>query len=162
MPDTELVVAGGPPRSQLAADPAARKLSGLAAALGVADRVTFAGWLSRTALPPLLRSADLLVNVSDYDPVGMTVLEAMACGTPVVATGTGGGVDAVVDGVTGILVPPRRPALLAQRIRRLMEHPMQLAAFGVAAADRARSRYSWDRIVSETVAVYDHAADAAA
>jgi glycosyltransferase involved in cell wall biosynthesis len=159
MPGIELVVAGGPPRSQLASDPAAGKLTELAASLGVSDRVTFAGRLSRSALPPLLRSADLLVNVSDYDPAGMTALEAMACGTPVVAA-EGGGVDAVIDGVTGILVPPRRPELLAQRIRRLVEHPMQLAAFGVAAADRARSRYSWDRIVSETVAVYDRAAAA--
>ncbi|MBO0820181.1 MAG: glycosyltransferase [Nocardiopsaceae bacterium] len=162
VPEAELVIAGGPPRRRLDEDPAARKLNELAASLAVSDRVTFSGQVTRAGLPPLLRSADLLVNVSDYDPVGMTVLEAMACGTPVVATGTGGGVDAVVDGTTGILVPPRRPALLAERIRRLMDHPMQLAAFGVAAADRARSRYSWDRIVAETVAVYDRAADAAA
>lgn len=162
VPNAELVIAGGPPREQLADDPAHRKLAELAETLGVADRVEFTGHVSHGALPPLLRSADLMVNVSEYDPVGMTVLEAMACGTPVVATGDGGQVDAVVDGTTGILVPPRRPALLAQRIRRLMEHPMQLAAFGVAAADRARSRYSWDRIARETLSVYDRALDTAA
>jgi len=89
-------------------------------------------------------------------------LEAMACGTPVVATAVGGQVDAVVDGTTGILVPPGRPALLAHRIRQLLSHPMLLEAFSVAAADRARSRYSWDRIAHETLAVYDSALDAAA
>jgi glycosyltransferase involved in cell wall biosynthesis len=63
-------------------------------------------------------------------------------------------VDAIVDGTTGIFVPPGRPALLAERIRQLLAHPMLLEAFSVAAADRARSRYSWDRIAHETLAVY--------
>src|SRR5262249_6080896 len=93
---------------------------------------------------------------------GMVSLEAMACGTPVVASAVGGQVDAVVDGTTGILVPPGRPALLAQRIRQLLAHPMLLEAYSVAAADRARSRYSWERIAHETLAVYDSALDAIA
>jgi glycosyltransferase involved in cell wall biosynthesis len=63
----------------------------------------------------------------------------------------------LVDGTTGILVEPGRPALLAQRIRQLPIHPMMLEAFSVAATDRARSRYSWDRIAHETLAVYDTA-----
>ena len=58
---------------------------------------------------------------------------------------------------TGIQVPPGRPALLAQRIRQLLQHPMLLEAFSVAAADRAKSRYSWDRIAHETLAAYDSA-----
>lgn len=70
--------------------------------------------------------------------------------------------DAVVDGTTGILVPPDRPALLAQRIRQLLAHPMMIEAYGVAAADRARSRYCWERIAGETLAVYDRAAARAA
>jgi glycosyltransferase involved in cell wall biosynthesis len=68
----------------------------------------------------------------------------------------------VLDGTTGIVVPPGRPALLAQRIRQLLGHPMMLEAFSVAAADRARSRYSWERIAHETIAVYDTARDIAA
>ena len=79
----------------------------------------------------------------------------MACGTPVIAPPVGGHMDAVVDGTTGIIVPPDRPALLAQRIRQLLAHPMLIEAYGVAAADRVRSRYSWDRIAGETIAVYD-------
>jgi glycosyltransferase involved in cell wall biosynthesis len=92
----------------------------------------------------------------------MLSVQAMACGTPVIATAGGGQVDAVVDGTTGILVPPGRPMLLAQRIRQLLAHPMLLEAFSVAAADRARSRYSWNRIAHETLAVYDTAVDKAA
>ena len=162
VPGADLVVAGGPPRAKLGEDLSFRRLSKLAGTLGVSGQVTFAGEVGRTALPPLLRSADLLVNLNEYDPTGALAVQAMACGTPVVATAVGGQVDAVVDGTTGILVPPGRPALLASRIRQLLAHPMLLEAFSVAAADRARSRYSWDRIAHETLAVYDTALDAAA
>jgi glycosyltransferase involved in cell wall biosynthesis len=162
MPGAELVVAGGPPRARLSKDLGFRRLAKLAGVLGVAGQVTFAGQVSRSALPPLLRSADLLVSVSSCDPTGMLAVQAMACGTPVVATAVGGRTDAVVDGTTGILIPPDRPALLAQRIRQLLGHPLLLEAFSVAATDRARSRYSWDRIAHETLTVYDTARGAAA
>jgi len=161
VPGAELVVAGGPDRADLSADPTYRELASTAALLDMSGRVLFAGRLGRDALPPLLRSADLFVSMSEYEPSGMLCVEAMACGTPVIASAVGGHVDAVVDGTTGVLVPPGRPALLAQRIRQLLAHPMLLEAFSMAAADRARSRYSWDRIAHETTAVYDSALDAA-
>jgi glycosyltransferase involved in cell wall biosynthesis len=162
VPGADLIVAGGPAREQLRHDIGYRRLVKLAGTLGVAGQVTFAGQLGRTALPPLFRSADLLVSVSAYDPSGLTSIQAMACGTPVIASAVGGQIDAVVDGTTGILVPPGRPALLAQRIRRLLQHPMLLEAFSVAAADRARARYSWNRIAHETISVYDTAVGAVA
>ena len=157
VPSADLVVAGGPAGTELRHDLDFRRLSKLADTLGVSSQVTFVGQVGRAALPPLLRSADLLVSVSEYDPTGVLAVQAMACGTPVIASAVGGQVDAVVDGTTGILVPPGRPALLAQRIRQLLAHPMLLEAFSVAATDRARSRYSWDRIAHETLAVYDTA-----
>ena len=116
-----------------------------------------AGRVAGPALPPLLRSADLMVNVNQHEASAVTSIQAMACGTPVVASANGAHLDAVVDGTTGIVVEPLRPALLAQKIRALLAHPMQLEAFSVAATDRARSRYSWDRIAHETLAVYDAA-----
>lgn len=162
VPGAELIVAGGPPRAKLASHMAYRRLAKVAESLDVSGRVLFAGQVGHGALPPLLRSADLVVSVSEYDPSGMVSVQAMACGTPVIASAVGGQVDAVVDGTTGILVPLGRPALLAHRIRQLLAHPMLLEAFSVAAADRARSRYSWDRIAHETLAVYDTALDLAA
>ena len=162
VPGADLIIAGGPARDELGDDLGFRRLVKLAETLGVTSQVSFAGQLGRTALPPLFRSADLLVSVSEYDPSGLTSIQAMACGTPVIASAAGGQADAVVDGTTGILVPPGRPALLAQRIRQLLQHPMLLEAFSVAAADRAQSRYSWDRIAHETLSVYDTALDAAA
>jgi glycosyltransferase involved in cell wall biosynthesis len=157
IPGAELVVAGGPAREDLRGDLSYRRLAKLSDSLGLHGRVFFAGQVGRAALPPLLRSADLMVNVNEHEPSAITSIQAMACGTPVVASANGAHLDAVVDGTTGILVQPLRPALLAQKIRALLAHPMQLQAFSVAATDRARSRYSWDRIAHETLAVYDTA-----
>jgi glycosyltransferase involved in cell wall biosynthesis len=159
VPDAELVIAGGPRHDDLADHPAHRKLASLAHMLGVADRMVFAGNIGRRALPALLRSADLLVSTSEYDPAGTAALEAMACGTPVVALARGGAlVDAVVDGTTGILLGSGHPEALAQPIRKLLGHPMMLEAFSVAASDRVQSRYSWHRIADETLAVYESTA----
>jgi D-inositol-3-phosphate glycosyltransferase len=155
VPGAELLVVGGPARAELAADDAYIGLADFAGTLGISDRVIFTGKVEHIAMPALLRSADLVVSTCQYEPSGTTSLQAMACGIPVIAPPLGGHIDAVVDGTTGILVPPGRPVLLAQRIRQLLAHPMLMEAYGVAAADRATSRYSWDRIAGETLAVYD-------
>ena len=162
VPTAELVLVGGPAEAELDRDDAYVKLAKFAAKLGISDRVIFTGGVDYRSMPALLRSADLVVSTCQYEPAGTTSLQAMACGTPVIAPPVGGHLDAIVDGTTGILIPPDRPALLAQRIRQLLAHPMMLEAYGVAAADRARSRYSWDRIAAETLAVYDRAAPQAA
>ena len=155
VPGAELLVVGGPDEAEVATDDNYVKLAKFAATMGIADRVIFTGKVEHAAMPPLLRSADLVVSTCQYEPSGTTSLQAMACGTPVIAPPVGGHVDAVVDGTTGIIVPPDRPALLARRIRQLLAHPMLIEAYGVAAVDRVRSRYSWDRIAGETLAVYD-------
>jgi glycosyltransferase involved in cell wall biosynthesis len=154
VPDAELVIAGGPPKAQLRNDREYRRLSKLASSLGVADRVTFCGRVGHQDMPALLRSADLLINVPSSESFGTATLEAMACGTPVVASAVGGHNDTVVDGSTGALVPPREPDALARKIRDLLASPMLLQGYGIAAADRAKSRYSWDRIGQETLAVH--------
>jgi D-inositol-3-phosphate glycosyltransferase len=151
VPAAELLIAGGPSGS----DPANQALAALAQDLGVVDRITFTGDVSRTHLPALLRSADLLLSGAWEDPFGTVALQAMACGTPVAASAAGAVGDAVIDGTTGILVPPGQPSLLARRIRGLLASPLQLDAFSIAAVDRARSRYSWDRIGQETVRAYE-------
>lgn len=155
VPGAELVIAGGPPRSQLRNDTACQELTGLAEQLGVADRVSFTGKVAPGGLPALLRSADLLVSAAPYEPCGAVALAAMACGTPVAAVALGACADAVLDGTTGALVPPGRPDLFARRVRDLLASPLRLEAYGIAAADRAAARYSWDRISRETVAAYE-------
>lgn len=155
VPEAELLVVGGPPRAQLRTDARYVNLAGFAGTLGISGRVIFTGRIAHGAMPALLRSADIVVNTCQDEPSGMTSLRAMACGKPVIAPPVYGHADAVVDGLTGILVPPGWPALLGHRIRQLLTHPMLLEAYGVAAADRARARYSWDRIAAQTLAVYE-------
>ena len=162
IPEAELVIAGGPEHGKLRGDKAYRALLRLASDLNVRDRVIFHGGVSDAELPALLRSADLLVDAPTGEPFATVALEAMACGTPVVASAIGSHLDTIIDGTTGLLVPPGRPGLIAQRIRTLLASPMLLEGFGIAAVDRARARYSWDRIGQETLAIYERSAAAAA
>ncbi|AIJ22661.1 glycosyltransferase [Amycolatopsis methanolica] len=157
VPGAELVIAGGPERGRLADDPEAKRLVERAERLGVADRVRLLGQVTRDEMPSLLRSADLVVCTPWYEPFGIVPLEAMACGVPVVAAAVGGLIDTVVDGVTGELVPPKRPEALAATLRRLLGDPAQREAYGIAGRDRARSRYSWDRTAIDIMRVYEKA-----
>jgi D-inositol-3-phosphate glycosyltransferase len=164
LPDAELVIAGGPAARQVPRTGAWRDLARLAATVGVRNRVILAGELSETELPALLRSADLMVGASRYEPSGIAALQAMACGVPVVVPAVGALSDAVVDGVTGLLVEPDSAPMLVRRIRALQSRPVQREALGIAAADRAKSRYDLSRIARETAAAYEwclHGRDAA-
>jgi glycosyltransferase involved in cell wall biosynthesis len=143
-------------------DVVAKRLGKLAAALGVADRLTITGHVADDELPALLRSAHLMVSAARHDPAGRAVIAAMACGVPIVATSVGAPADAVIDGTTGLLLPPGRPEVLARRVRDLMASPLKLSAYGIASADRARSRYPWQRIAAETVAAYQRCLPASA
>ena len=154
VPDAELVVAGGPERIHLAHDPVARRLIALARVLGVDDRVEFRGRLERADVPPLIRSADVVVCVPWYEPFGIVPLEAMACGVPVVASAVGGQIDTVVHGVTGIHVPPRQPGELAAALRRLLADAKLRTQLGAAGAARAHQRYSWKRVADAMLEVY--------
>ena len=155
VPGAELVIAGGPARAQLSQDEVYQELVRQAERFGVADRLSFTGKVAAGGLPALLRSADLLVSAATDDPLGAVAIAAMACGTPVAAGAVGGLRDAVLDGTTGVLVPPDRPDMLARRVRLLLASPLRVEAFGIAAADRATARYSWDRISRETLAAYE-------
>ncbi|TDD87713.1 glycosyltransferase [Actinomadura rubrisoli] len=157
LPNTELAVAGGPPRAGLDGDPEVRRLRRVARDAGVAGRVEFLGRLGRDEVAPVLRSASLVVTLPWYEPFGMVPLEAMACGVPVVASGVGGHLDTVVHGVTGVHVPPRDPLAAAGAIGGLLGDPAGRAAMGFAGADRARTRYAWSRVAAETVGVYQRA-----
>jgi glycosyltransferase involved in cell wall biosynthesis len=154
LPDAELHVAGGPDLHELECDPEVRRLRGLAAELGVQDRLVLRGRVGREGMPALLRSADVVVCVPWYEPFGIVPLEAMACGVPVVASAVGGQIDSVVDGVTGVHVPPREPAALARALRALLDHPERRAELGAAAARRARERFAHERVAAATREVY--------
>ncbi|WP_346535251.1 glycosyltransferase [Micromonospora sp. DPT] len=154
VPEAECVVVGGPSAELLPADSFARRLGALAESCGVADRVKLVGAVPREEMGAWYRSADVLVAAPWYEPFGLTPLEGMACGVPVIGTNVGGIADTVVDGLTGDLVPPRDPRALGTAIRRLLADRVRRFAYATAALDRIRSRYSWKRCAEQLSAVY--------
>ena len=155
--DVELVVAGGPAREALDADPEARRLADLAQRLGVGGRVRFLGGVARDEVPGLMRSADVVVTVPWYEPFGIVPLEAMACGRPIVGSAVGGLLDTIVPGTTGELVPPRDPESLAAVLRDLLDDPERRRRYGEAGRERAVSLYDWSTVVARTEEVYEDA-----
>ncbi len=154
VPNAELIVAGGAEGSDLAGDAEAQRLSALAVARGVGDRVFLRGRIDRAAVPALLRSADIVACTPWYEPFGIVPLEAMACGVPVVASAVGGLVDTVVDGVTGVVVPPRSASGVRRALVMLGADATRRKEMARAGLARVRARYSWLRVASETLDVY--------
>lgn len=107
--------------------------------------------------PAVLRSADVAVCAPTEERYGIAVLEAMACGLPVVATAVGALNDIVLPGVTGQLVPPHDSRRLARSLKSLLDDETQREQFGMAARDRVAGRYSRRRLADETLAVYGRA-----
>ncbi len=154
VPDTELLVVGGPSHGEVVDDPEVQRLMSIAEEQGVRDRVVFRGRVARPDMPALLRSADAVVCAPWYEPFGIVPLEAMACGVPVVATAVGGMLDTVVDQVTGIHVPPRDPVALGEALRSLLADRARCEAFGRAGVTRARALYGWGTVAAGTLACY--------
>jgi D-inositol-3-phosphate glycosyltransferase len=154
VPHAELAIAGGGEGPDLVTDPEARRLSALAREAGVADRVYLRGRVERADVPPLLRSADVVVCTPWYEPFGIVPLEAMACGVPLVVSSVGGLVDTVVPGMTGLHVPAREPRAIARALRSLAADPARRLMLGRLGAERVRARYAWSRIAAETLDVY--------
>jgi glycosyltransferase involved in cell wall biosynthesis len=98
-------------------------------------------------VPGLLANVDLYVQPSRVEPFGSAVVEAMACGVPVVGTAVGGICDTVLPDVTGLLVPPEDPGRLASAIRSLHDSPARLADMGRVAQERALSKFDY-RVLS--------------
>ncbi|MCI4065349.1 glycosyltransferase [Micromonospora sp. R77] len=154
VPEAECVVVGGPPAGLLETDPYALRLRALAESLGLADRVRLVGAVPREEMGRWYRSADVLVAAPWYEPFGLTPLEAMACGVPVVASAVGGLIDTVVDGRTGDLVPARDPQALGAAVRRLLGDRIRRFAYATAALERARRCYSWSTTADRLAEVY--------
>lgn len=137
------IIGDGPDRERLAS---------VARGLGLGDAVEFAGWQDDMAAH--LRQLDLFVLTSKSEACPMVVLEAMALGLPVIATKVGGLPEIVVDGETGMLVPPEDPTTLARAILALIGDPATRRKLGKAGHERAAALFSADRMMHETRAFY--------
>jgi len=143
VPEVRYVVAGtGPDRS---------RLERLAVRKGVRDRVHFVGHVADDALPSYYSAADLFVMPAreappDVEGFGLVFLEANACGTPAVGARSGGIPDAIVDGETGLLVPPSAPTALASALTSLLHTPEQLATLGRQGRTRTLRTANWEAV----------------
>lgn len=126
----------------------ARRLEVLAKRLGVGDRVSFLGSLGDEQLRGAYREHDLLVLVSQHEGFGMVYLEAMAQGTPVIASASGGASAIVRDGYNGYLCRPGSSAGVAARIAELLEKRELLSSLGAGALETAASHPSWEESFS--------------
>jgi glycosyltransferase involved in cell wall biosynthesis len=120
--------------------------------LGLERRCVFAGF--RADLDRLIPAFTVFCLSSRMEGLGTSLLDAMAFGVPVVATAAGGIPEAVADGVTGRLVPPRDPDALATALVEALGDPVRRAAWGRAGRRRFEERFTADRMVESTLAVY--------
>ena len=144
----QLVLAAGAPDTE----ELARETEQAVAALD--DVVWIEEMLPKPDVIELLSHATLFVCPSIYEPLGIVNLEAMACHTAVVASRVGGIPEVVVDGETGLLVPPEDPDALARAINELVADPARAARMGEAGRTRAVEDFGWDRVAEKTVALY--------
>lgn len=135
------------------------RLHRLRAELGIEELVTFLGARAQDTLPDYYSAADVVVIPSHYESFGMVALEAMACGTPVIASRVGGLTFTVLHGVTGLHVPERDPEALAQEIVRLLQDPELRKRLGQQAHQVAQC-YSWKSIGDRIIDLYSNLAKA--
>lgn len=139
-----------------ATDSELARLQALRETLGISDLVTFLGSRDQDTLVDYYNAASLVVMPSYYESFGMVALEAMACGTPVIASDVGGLSLNIADGFNGYLVPQGDVAELAYKIGLLLDHDALRRQLGQQACQWAQ-RFSWQAITDETLAVYAEA-----
>jgi D-inositol-3-phosphate glycosyltransferase len=145
------IIGGDPDR--IRRDDEMARLQELREDLGIDDIVTFLGAQDQDRLQYYYSAAEMVVMPSDYESFGMVALEAMACGTPVIASDVGGLAILVRDGRTGYRVPARDHNMLAERINRLLTNEGLRRRIGQRAACWAEA-YAWPRIANQIEALY--------
>ena len=156
-----LVVGGESEADEPSAPPELARLRALARKLGVAEHVQFTGRQARSELRYYYSAADAFVTTPWYEPSGMTVVEAMACATPVIGAEIGGIKSTVVEGQTGFLIPPGDPQALADRLAVLHAHPELALNMGDEGMRRAFQHYAWRLVAQQAAAIYETALDQA-
>ena len=154
------VIGGDPSKPRETRHAELEKLMTLRGELGLGDVVTFLGRRAQETLHSYYSAADGVVMPSHHESFGMVALEAMACGTPVIATDVGGLSQLVRDGETGFLVPGRDPNALAERLHLVLTDSDLRSHLGRQAADYATA-YGWPGITRQVVRMYEQTISAA-
>ncbi|MDB5023222.1 MAG: glycosyl transferase group 1 [Mucilaginibacter sp.] len=133
-----------------------KRLCDLAKKLKVSDRIEFAGRKNRSELKFYYCAADLFITTPWYEPFGITPLEAMACGTPVVGAEVGGIKYSVADGSTGALVPPKRPGRLAAKIIEIISTEGLLHTMSKNAIKHVNTHFTWAEVAKQINSLYQY------
>jgi mannosylfructose-phosphate synthase len=149
-----LVIGGGSKNPKTHEVDVKNGLLELVDSLGLGDRVIFTGYVHDEDLDTYYRNARVFVLPSKYEPFGMTVLEAMACGTPVVATGYGGLRHVLTNRRDSLLVDPSKPDELAAAIIEVLTDEVLAAKLTEVGLKLIAQRFSWQSIARQTVAFY--------
>lgn len=150
-----LIVGGGSDVPDATVCPEISRLQLLAQNLGLGLSVTFAGRKERKLLKYYYSAADVFITTPWYEPFGITPLESMACGTPVIGANVGGIKYSVKHGETGYLVPAKNPAALAARLDVLLASPLLLKKLAANAIKRVHRYFTWLKISRYMAMVYD-------
>jgi D-inositol-3-phosphate glycosyltransferase len=156
-----LVVGGNAPKVDAENTPEFARLTALTEKLKLGNRVVFAGQRARSDLRYYYSAANAFVTTPWYEPFGITPVEAMACGTPVIGAAVGGIKHTVVDGETGYLVPPKDAQAVASRLAMLHDQPQHARRLGQQGLQRAYQYYTWRNVAKQIAAVYEAALDTA-
>ncbi len=125
----------------------------LSETLGIRENVFFTGRQSDT--PKILSIMDISILTSLSEGFSNTILESMAAGKPVVATNVGGNLEAIIEGETGFLVPPKNPEALAEAIIKLLENKSLAHRMGMAGKERVKQHFPLEKMIRETESLYD-------
>jgi phosphoheptose isomerase len=153
-----LVVGGESEEPDPKITPEIGRLQNLAETEGVRDVVTFLGRRSRNMLHYYYSAADIFTTTPWYEPFGITPIESMACGTPVIGSNVGGIKSTIIDGKTGFLVPPNNPAVLAQRIIELLSSNTLMTYFKENAIRHVNENLTWMKATHLTAHMYERIA----
>ncbi len=135
--------------------PEIARLRRIAIEEGVEAHITFVGRRGRDQLKYYYSAADIFVTTPWYEPFGITPLEAMACGTPVIGSNVGGIKFTVRDSETGYLVPPNDAEALADKLAHLYTHPKLLGVFGRQAVQRVNDLFTWKKVAKGLSELYE-------
>jgi phosphoheptose isomerase len=149
-----LIVGGETDEMDDEKNPEIKRLRALAQAEGVAENVIFTGRKTRDILRYYYAAADLFITTPWYEPFGITPLEAMACGTPVIGSNVGGIKYSIEEGKTGFLVPPQDEDALAERIVESLRDPAALQRMRENSIARANAMFKWSHISQLVSSLY--------
>ncbi|WP_407900765.1 glycosyltransferase [Scytonema sp. NUACC26] len=155
IPARLLIVGGESEEPDPLSTPEIHRLQAVALEEGVESQVTFVGRRSREIIKYYYCASDVFVTTPWYEPFGITPLEAMACGTPVIGSNVGGIKFTVKDSETGYLVPPNNPDTIADKIAYLLKNPEIRDRLGEQGIERVNRHFTWTKVTNSIASLYE-------